>query len=134
MLISGEKFLLKIGDGANPENFTVIGGIIASDLTISNNVIGNDTINSGKWQRLLTDSGIAAVNISGNGFFTDSAAEDLLISQVFSRSISNYQLEFGNGKILVGGFIISEYKKQGNIDDLVTFSMNLVSSGAVTYS
>ena len=131
--ISGEKLLIKIGDGADPEQFDTIGGIRTSTITVRNEVIVQNDVDSGKWQQLAEDSGISEVVIAGIGFFTDSDAEETLRNHSFNRKLNNYEFDFGNGNTLKGSFMVSEYQREGDIRELNVFSIVLNSSGMVEY-
>ena len=131
--ISGEKLLIKVGDGGDPEQFTTIGGIKTSSMTVKNEVIVQNDLSSGKWQQLFADGGVSEVEIAGTGFFTDSAAEETLRSYSFNRSVNNYEFVFGNGNKISGAFLVREYKREGSMNELSVFSIILQSSGSVVY-
>lgn len=132
-LISGEKLLINIGDGADPEQFNTIGGLRTSTITIRNEVISQNNIDSGKWQQLAENSGISEVIIAGTGFFTDSNAEETLRTHSLNRMCNNYEFDFGNGKTLRGGFLVSEYQREGVIREMSIFSIVLNSCGTIQY-
>ena len=129
------QFLLKVGDGATPtENFTTIGGIRNANLSLKNKILETTNLTSGKWQELVASAGIASIIVAGEGFFSDSTAEETLRSNAFSGSINNYKIELGNNNTITGGFIVASYKRHGDSKGEEEFSVSLESSGTIVFA
>jgi len=132
---NGNNFLIKLGNGETPlETFTTIGGLRNAGIALSNNVVNGSNLSTGRWQSLVSGAGIAALVVSGNGFFTDSAAEDEVSSLAFSGSINNYQITLGRGDVISGGFIISAYKRTGTLNAEEGVEITLESSGVISFT
>ncbi len=131
---SGSDLLLKIGDGGTPEIFTVIGGLYTTTIRVNNQPVVSTDVESGKWRKLLPNSGVQSITINADGVFSDSNSENMLRAYSFSNEIHNYELCFGNGDILIGAFQISHYNRIGNHNDAERFSITLQSSGSITYN
>ncbi len=63
----GSAFLLKIGDGALPPNYTTIAGLRATTLAINANPVDITTKNSGGWSEILSGAGLKSVTLTGSG-------------------------------------------------------------------
>jgi TP901-1 family phage major tail protein len=130
-IYSGTLLLLKIAN--DPGDFITIGGMRSTKISINNQLIDCSNKLSGRWRQLLEHAGMMTASISGAGVFTDSEAEQLVQQIVFSGQIKNYQLCFGNGKILLGHFFISNYERTGNYAEEETYAISLESSGALQW-
>lgn len=132
---SGNQFVIKIGNGAAPtETFTTIGGLKNAAIGLANKMVDSTNLSSGKWRALLGGAGVSAVSVSGNGFFTDSAAEETLRAAAFSGAARNYEIILGNNDKISGAFIVSVYKRSGNVNSEEDFAVSLESSGTIVFS
>lgn len=130
----GDDFILKIGDGTSPtEGFLEVGGLQVTDFSLSNDLISADDLVSGRWRKMLADKARAQLEVSADGVFTDSLSEQILRNYAFAASADNYQLHFGNGYKLSGKFIISKYKRSGDMGEYEKFSITISSSEEVIY-
>lgn len=125
--------LIKVGDGANPEQFDTVGGLRTSNLILNNHLLDSSNVTSGAWRKLLNGAGIQSLRISGNGIFTDSVAESTLCGYAFSNTVHNYQFIFANGDLITGPFVIAAYERAGNYDGEEAYSITLESAGAINY-
>lgn len=130
----GSLVLLKVGDGESSESFTTIGGLRTTQLTHNNQPVDATHKGSGAWRELLNGAGIRTVTISGNGIFTDSAAEETVRGFAMNNQIKNYQLTFGNGDALTGAFQITNYQRAGAYDGEENFAITLASAGEITFT
>lgn len=128
----GALVLLKIGDGAMPESFVTIGGLIVTDFMITNHPIVADALGGDAW-RSLAGNGERYVTISGEGVFTNNAAEQALRQHAFTGGTRNYTLCFGNGDTLTGVFIATRYGRSGDYANEEKYSLTLESAGSVQY-
>lgn len=132
---NGNQFIIKIGDGVAPtENFTTIAGLRNAAIGLTNRVVDSSSLGSGKWRSFSSGAGIASVTVSGNGFFTDSSAEEALRAVAFSGAARNYEIILGNNDKISGAFMVSIYKRSGNANSEEEFSVSLESSGEVVFS
>jgi hypothetical protein len=132
---NGNNFLVKLGNGATPtELFTTIGGLRNAGISLSNKLVNCSNLSTGKWQSLVSGAGFASVAVSGNGFFTDSAAENTLCSLAFSRAVNNYQIIMGNNYVISGGFIVSAYKRTGALNLQEGVEIALESTDAILFT
>lgn len=130
----GEDLLLKIGNGATPtESFADIGGMRGTSFALRNRIIDASSLTSGKWRKLAGSAGIQSFSVSGEGYFTDSSAEETLRGYAFSGAASNYELHFGNGDKISGSFIIAEYSRSGDMKSQENYAIRLESAGEVSF-
>jgi len=130
---SGMLFLLQIGDGASPENFSTVGGLKTTGFKLNNKILISNNLESGQWQRAIV-GGIQALAIDASGIFTDSTAEENLREKAFNASLSDYQLIFGNGDTLLGSFAVNSFERSGEYGDAEIYSITLESTGNITYT
>ena len=130
----GEDVILKIGDGGNPiEVFADVGGLRDVSFTLSNKIVEASDLASGSWRKLLSGAGVDFLSISGNGYFTDVASEEILRGYAFAATTNNYELHFGNGDKLTGAFLVASYLRSGDMGAQEDFAIGLESAGEVTF-
>lgn len=130
-----ELVLLKIGNGASPaEEFATLAGLRTTRMIVNRQVVVATDVTSGQWREALQQAGTAFLRIQGAGVFTDSAAESILRVQALGGTASNYQFFFGNGDVLEGAFVVSNYERSGKIGDMEAFAMTLESAAAISYT
>ncbi len=135
LLQHGDSVVLKIGDGATPtEGFSEIGGLKNTNFNFNNELRVSADLSGGQWQNLLGSTGIQSLSIGGDGYFSDSAAEETLRGYVFSASKNNYELHFGNGDKISGSFVVDNYSRSGRFNGVEAFSLLLQSAGGVVFT
>lgn len=131
---AGRKLILKIGNGASPtETFTAVGGVRLNQMELQGRVVDASDVASGGWRELIAAGGLRSLQLSVQGVFEDSAAEETLRSIAFSGQTRNFQLLFGNGDVLTAGYVVERYARSGEVGGLEEFALTLSSSGAVSY-
>ena len=130
----GRDFLLKIGNGADPEIFTALGAARTNAMTVNNNPIDNTTMENNGVQALMSDAGIQTMQFNIDGLFKDTSAEETLRTAAMDRTVHNFQIVFPNGDTLEANFVIKEYNRGGAYDGLETFSAILIRSGTGSFT
>jgi len=130
----GSDFLLKIGDGGDPEVFSVLGAARTTALIVHNSAIDATDTDSGGLQKLEPLAGIQQMSLSVDGIFKDTAAEERLRTAAFGRLALNYQMAFPNGDTVGGAFFVEDYRRGGTFDGLETFSATFVRSGPAAFT
>lgn len=126
----GRDLLLKIGDGAEDENFTAIGAARTVAMAVNNQPVDATTMADGGVQVLSVAAGVQSLSLRLDGLFKDSAAEETLRAAAFDRTLRHYRLHFPNGSHYTAPFVIESYSRGGSHDGLETFSVALARSGA----
>ena len=122
---------LKISNGAT---FHPIAGLKRHHIEIQHQPENSTHIGGTRWREIAGGIGSHQASITGNGIFTDSEAEQLLISTMLDGATGLFQLELPNGHTLEGEFLIVDYRRAQDMDSEETFSIRLESAGSVTYS
>ena len=130
----GRAFVLKIGDGGDPETFSTIGGMRTTQLAINNEVVDITNKASGGWRELLSGAGIRSVTLSGAGVFTDGAAELSLQAKMLTGSVDNYEIDFESGDNFTGAFQAVQLQYAGDHNGERTYTLRLESSGVVAFN
>lgn len=116
------------------EGFVEVGGLKDTSFRLNNKIVEANHLASGKYRNLISQSGISHMVISGVGYFTDSAAEEILRGYAFSTTANNYEMYFGNGDKISGKFVISNYERRGNLASQEDFSVILESAGVIVFT
>ena len=134
----GRQLLVKIGDGANVETFSVLCGLNSKTLTINNSeydVTTADCTDPGGALWTAVQAGAKRVSVSGNGFFEDSAAEaranDVALSD---DSTANFQIIVPGLGTFAGSFFMASLEWGGEVQGGVTYNVSLASTGEVTFT
>jgi TP901-1 family phage major tail protein len=130
----GRDFLLKIGNGASPEVFATLGAVRTVALTVNNQPVDTTAMDGNGLQTLQADAGVQSMEITLDGLFKDSAAEELLRLAAFNRTSLNYQVILPNGDVYATKFMVREYRRGGSFDGLETFSVALSRQGGGTFT
>lgn len=131
----GRLVVIKLGDGEVSETFTTIGGLRTSSLTFNGAAVDVTTKDSAPWRKLIGDTGIKSISISGAGIFQDDAVIALLRTAAMAQSLNNFQFVDGNtGDIYEGAFQVTNFTENAPHDNAKDFSITLESSGAVTFT
>ena len=129
----GSKMQLAIGDGGVPvESFTTIGGITATALRIEQDIRDATDAADNAWRRVHSASGIRHMRLQAEGVFTDSAAEATLRVHAFAGTVATYRLQFGNGDVVEGPFLVMRYEQRGQRREPQAFEVILTSAGTVS--
>lgn len=134
----GRLMLIKIGDGAATEVFTVLCGLNSKSMTINNSEIDVTTADCADpggplWTEVLT--GVKRLSVSGNGFFKDEAAEARLNSVAMaSDATANFEIIVPELGTFAGAFILSSVEYGGEQEGALTYNLSLSSSGAVSFT
>src|SRR5215211_5271151 len=94
----GSAFLLKIGDGAQPQGFATVAGMKTTQLSINGDPVVITHKGSGGWREILSGAGVRSVSVAASGIFTGSAAEVQVRDLALSGALQNYELSFESGE------------------------------------
>lgn len=125
--------VLKVGNGGSPESFTAIGGMQMTRLHIRRGVVAASHAGDGGWRPALAASGERQISISGQGEFTDSAAEETLRTHAFSGAVVNYQIDFGVGGKVTVPCVVASFERLAEMRDVLSYRLTLESAGAAIY-
>ena len=130
----GRDFLIKIGNGAEPETFATLGAARAVAVVINNQPVDVTSMSADGFQEARTDAGVQSMEVAIDGLFRDAAAEETFRSSAFDRTEKNYQLIFPNGDVFESAFVIRSYHRSGATEGLESFSATLMRSGGGTFT
>ncbi|MDE1151407.1 MAG: phage tail protein [Micavibrio sp.] len=130
----GRDLLLKIGNGADPENFSTLGAARTTAFSLNNQPADATTMDDGGMQRFIGDAGVQSLQLKLDGVFKDSIAEEKLRAAAFNRLVPNFELWFPNGDKYAAAFAVQEYSRSGAHDGLESFTVTLARSGSGTFT
>jgi len=127
----GSAFLLKVGDGAVPPEYSTVAGLRTTQMSINGEPVNVTSKDSGGWRELLSGAGVRSVSVAGSGIFTGSDAELRLKANALAGAIDDYQLSFESGETVHGRFLIARLDYSGDYNGERNYSLSLESSGPV---
>lgn len=127
----GSAFLLKIGNGETPAEYTTIAGLRTTQMSINGDPVVITNKDSGGWRQLLTGAGVRSVSVSGAGVFTGSDAETRMKNHALGGTIDSFELSFESGEKMQGDFLIGRLDYSGDFNGERSYTMSLESSGPV---
>ena len=131
----GKDLLLKLGDGGDPESFSVIGGMRTKSLSL--NAQSADVTHSqsaGGWRELLAGAGVRQASVAGAGVFLNDAAAEAVRAAFFAGAASNWQVIVPGFGTIEGAFVIANLDYAGEHDREASMSLALESAGALTFT
>jgi TP901-1 family phage major tail protein len=130
-IYSGSLMLIKV---KTAEGFKVIGGLKTTRMVLNQEMVEVSNKLSGNWRKLLAQSGISHLSISGGGIFTNSEAEKFVREHVMENKFLECQLVFGSGEFVDGLFQITNYERMGNYNEEENYNLTLESAGKIIWS
>lgn len=130
----GRDLLIKIGDGASPENFTTVAGLRATTLAFNSQAVDVTNADSADMWRELMAGGVKTATISGSGVFKDAASDAALRAAFFAMALNNYQVAIPGFGTVTGPFKITALQYDGPYDGEMKLSLSLASAGALTFA
>jgi TP901-1 family phage major tail protein len=131
----GKDLLIKIGDGADPENFTTVAGLRATTLAFNAQAIDVTNADSAdQWRELLAGGGVKSATISGSGIFKDAASDTALRTAFFNQTLSNWTIVIPGFGTVTGPFKVTSLSYEGPYDGELKLALSLTSAGALTFT
>lgn len=128
----GSAFLLKVGNGGNPQVYTTVAGMRTTQMSVNGEAVNVTSKDSGGWRELLSGAGVRSVSVAAGGIFTGSAAETRLKSNALAGLIDDYELSFESGERMRGRFLVTRLDYSGDYNGERNYTLSLESSGEVT--
>jgi len=129
MAFRSRDILIKISDGLSPGTFTTIGGVRSKAITVNNETTDITTKDDAGWRKLLSDTGIRSISVSGGGVFKDDSAINALENLAYTGDVQEFQLIFPNGDGIQGTFLVPSFEQAGEHNDLQMYSITLEGTG-----
>ncbi len=130
----GKDLLLKIGDGATPENFTSVAGLKSTDLAFNATTIDVTNADSADMWRELLAAGVKSATVTGSGVFRDQASDLTLRTAFFNQTLANWQIVIPSFGIVSGPFKLTQLHYDGPYDGEVKITLSLASAGALNFA
>lgn len=131
----GKDLLLKLGDGGDPESFSVVGGMRTKSLSLNaQSVDVTHSQSAGGWRELLAGAGVRQASIAGAGVFLNDAAAEAVRAAFFAGAASNWQVIVPGFGTIEGAFVIANLDYAGEHDREASMSLALESAGALTFT
>lgn len=112
-------------------NSTEIASVRSKSYTINNQVVDVTTDDDDGWRALLDTPGLQSVDVSVSGVTSDQVFVAAAVTG--AGQTTTIQLPTTTGT-LAGTFMITSFEESGEHDGAVEFTLELQSSGEVTYT
>ncbi|MEH6522571.1 phage major tail protein, TP901-1 family [Sulfitobacter sp.] len=141
---NGRKLLIKIGNGEETEEFTVLCGLTSKTITVNNSnfdVTTDDCTNPGGqlWQEVMT--GMRSISVSGDGIFEGGTSLTRFKAIAFGAGEADSTDAKGNFQIIVpdfgtfeGTFHVDNVEFGGTQEGAATYSISLASDGYIAFA
>lgn len=134
----GREMIIKLGNGASPQTFTLIAGLRDTTLTISDTEVDITTKEDVGYRKLLEGRIIKSMAVSGTGVFKDDTVFNTLRAAMDSGTHYDYQIivpgDNAAGGTFEGAFRITSLEISGAHDGEVQYSISLASDGNATFT
>lgn len=111
-----------------------VAGLKRHQIRIQQQALSNTDLEDGAWKMLAQQTGLKQAIILAEGLFTNSGAEQLILSQMLAASFAYMKLLLPNGNDFSGQFLITDYMRAEAFDEEEAFAIKLESAGALTYT
>lgn len=134
----GRLMLVRVGNGAETEVFSVLCGLRSKTLTINNSEIDVTTADCTTpggvlWTEVL--NGVKRVSVTGSGYLDTEVAEQTMNTIAMSATgKANFQIVVPGLGEFAAEFHLATTDYGGEQEDGATYSISMGSSGAVTFT
>ena len=118
----GKALLLKVDISGT---MTTIGGMRSTSMTLNDEAVDITNKDSGSQRELLPAGGILSMSITASGVFTDSTAEQTLISAYGTSTFKSYNVIVPDLGTYAGTFMIASLEYAGEYNGEETYSVTL---------
>jgi len=130
----GRDVLVKIGDSGSPTTFTTIGGGRVHEMSIDDESIDvSDKDTSGRWAERIR-GGPRAAELSLEGVFKDTAAEETMRALVESDSIVELEFVFPGQGSWTGFWSMTNITFRGEYDGAAEYSATFENAGPIAFA
>jgi predicted secreted protein len=127
---NAKELVIKRGDGASPEVFTLVCGFQTSTFTLSNAQVDTTVPNCTDPSLPIVATarpGRQTISFSGDGLFDNNAVGKLVIDDVKDQAIDvNYQVIIPGVGTWEGPWFIADFNLNGGMEDPLKFSATFV--------
>ena len=129
----GKNFLVQVGDVGAAANFVTVASMRTTALSINNEQIDVTEKDVMPWRELM-EGGLRSMDVSLAGPMSDGASLTTMRSAVNTGQIRYFKLLSGLGDTWIGKFQVATMERAGDNDKEETYTLKLMSSGAITYT
>lgn len=132
----GRLLLIKIGDGASPEQFLNLAGMKTRSFNLSAGEIDTtipDRNNPGGKVQKTSEPGIVNRTFSGSGAFVSDATQAVLMAAVREATIFNAQVIVPGEGTYTGPWMVSDFQFSGEMEGNMDFSATFNAAGPLTF-
>lgn len=127
---NARELVIKRGDGASPEVFTMVCGFRTNNFTLSNAQIDTTVPNCTDPALPIVATarpGRQTIQFSGDGLFDSSAVGKLVIDDVMNQAIDvTYQIVVPGVGTWEGPWFVSDFSLSGDMENPLSFSATWV--------
>lgn len=129
MVEKGIDWLLKIGDGADPEEFTVVSKLRSNGVAGSQSDFEVTNKDSDGWEE--HEQAFRSAQFSGSGVYAGSATQRQVRDLWLNGGTASFQM-LGDTEVYEGAFYVTDWSRDGEHNGEQTYSVTLRAKGPVT--
>ena len=130
----GRLFLILVGDGGGPEQFTAVAGLRTNGYTVGKTYVEVTNKDSGGIREALEGAGVSSLSITGGGVFKDKAQFNTLMTNVKNGTFRNFQLASPGFGTFEGPFQVTELGEEADHDGEKTYSLQFENATDWTFT
>jgi predicted secreted protein len=106
-----------------------IAGVQVTDLSIAVTPVDVTDVNSDGYRELLPQAGLRMYDFSISGVLKDGSLRDIANETTGIISMTGYKFKWANGSELDMDFLLADYSESNPMNDAVTFTATISTSG-----
>lgn len=132
----GRLLLIKIGNGAEPEQFNALCGLTTRSFNMSANEVDTtipDCANPSATPQRTAEPGIKNRTFSGSGKYVKSANSTTFMQHVVDSTKFNAEVIVPGLGSFTGEWFVSEFEASGEMEGNMDFSATFVAAGPLEF-
>lgn len=132
---ASESLEILIGNGGSPaEVFYPLGSLRRARMTSTREQRNVDGPASGGWRTRQAQGGLQDLRLQADGIITDATADSILRERLFEGTHFNLKIQFAEGGVLEGAFMLASYEWNFNLSGELQFNLNAVAAAELAYT
>ena len=134
---NARKLLVDIESADTPGEYEPVGGLATRNVELNGNLVDITSINTNDpggtvWREVI--AGVQSMNVNGTGYFENAAQYQRFIAAKNDGDYLNLRITMPTGGTYTAAFAVGNIGLGGEIEGAITQSLELQSSGEVTFT
>ena len=111
--------------------FAQVGGLKSNSFTLNNSVVDYTNKSSASWRALMAAEGMQSVDVTAEIVFNGDTNFTIMKTAALAKTALNYEIDRDTDTV-AGAFIITSWAESSPDQEVITVSVSMSSTGAVT--